>query len=102
MDYWDLSIHELKRNLSIWCQYLRQKRRNLSTAALTTRALTLGLVFDITTEDKIMTTIKKLREEIKEHYKESATKRDAYLLEIANIAEDLDDHQKANALRNIK
>ena len=102
MDYWDLSIHKLKRNLSIWCQYLRRKRRNLSTAALTTSALNLGLVFDITTEDKIMTTIKKLREEIKEHYKESATKRDAYLLEIANIAEDLDDNQKANALRNIK
>jgi hypothetical protein len=103
VDYWNIEIHETKRDLSVWCQYKNRRTRKLSSKALIARTSELGLNMreGMTMED-IVAKIEKLRARVKEIHKDSANKRDESLLERANMAEDADDKKKAKAIRQMK
>jgi hypothetical protein len=102
-DYWNILIHELKRNLSIWSQFKRRKARNLSTSALLTRTKELGLLIDqTTTPEETEKNIIDLRDKIKACHKQSNDRRDEMLGELANFADDVDEKKKAHAIRQQK
>jgi hypothetical protein len=102
-DYWNIRIHELKRNLSIWCQFKRRKARNLPSLALIARTKELGLNIEQTmTPEEIEKNIKELRIAVKACHKQSNDRRDEMLGDLANFAEDVDEKKKANAIRQQK
>ena len=100
LQYWSVELHELKRDLSVYCQLRRRRKKGLSSTALIARTSTLGLgISKDMTNETIDTKIKNLRKYVIDIHKKSKEKRDAYLLEQANISEDADDKMKAKALR---
>jgi hypothetical protein len=102
-DYWNIEIHETKRNLSVWCQYKSRRIRKLSSRALIARTSALGLQMrEGMPMEEILVQIEILRTRVKEIHKESAKKRDESLTERANMAEDADDKKKAKAIRQMK
>ena len=67
LDYWSIEIHELKRNLSIWCQFKGRQARKLSSEALIARTKDLGLNLEESSRpEEIDKKIKELRTLIKE------------------------------------
>jgi hypothetical protein len=42
-DYWNITIHEKKRDLSVWCQFKNRRVRKLSSSALIYLVSELGL-----------------------------------------------------------
>jgi hypothetical protein len=103
-DYWNIKIHEKKRDLSVWCHYRNRRVRKLSSSALIHRVSELGLgMHEGMPMDKIEAQIETLRALVKELHKNSNNTRDESLLERrANMAEDADDKKKAKAIRQIK
>ena len=102
-DYWNIEIHELKRNLSIWCQFKGRQTRKLSSNALIARTKELGLNLEESSQpEEIDKKIKELRMLIKECHKQSDLRRDEMLGELANFADDVDEKKKANAIRQQK
>jgi hypothetical protein len=103
VDYWNIEIHETKRDLSVWCQYKNRRIRKLSSTALIHRTANLGIQMqEGMPMEEIVEQIEKLRSKVKELHKNSAEKRDESLLERANMAEDEDDKKKAKAIRQMK
>jgi hypothetical protein len=89
MDYWCIDTHEIKRNLSIWCQFKARRRRSIRSTALISRAKEIGLNLEEDMPLEILETeIKSLRTKLKNIHKNSADRRDEFLLERANISED--------------
>ena len=64
--YWSVTLHTIKRELSIWCIFKSWKRRNLRTNCIISKAKSLGIIianhYPIGT---INATIKKLPEQLK-------------------------------------
>ena len=102
-DYWNIEIHETKRNLSVWCQYKNRRIRKLSSHALIKRTSELGLkMIEGMPMEEILSQIETLRTKVKELHKDAANQRDESLMERANMAEDADDKKKAKAIRQMK
>jgi hypothetical protein len=93
-------LHELKRELSIYCQFRRQRKKGLASKALVARTVELGIRLSIDMADGVIEDrIDELKKKVKIIQKESKERQDKYLLEQANISEDADDKMKAKALR---
>jgi hypothetical protein len=102
-DYWSIELHTLKRNLSVWCQFKARKKRDILSTALIARTTDLGLGLKETmTKDEIKVKVEEIRKEVKKIHVKSAERRDAMLLELANMADDADESKKANAIRQMK
>ena len=103
MDYWSIEIHELKRNLSVWCQFRSRKKRKFLSTALIARTRDIGLhLSESMTPLEIDAIIETIRKDVREVHKKSAERRDMMLLELANFAEDMEEPKKAKALRQMK
>ena len=103
MDYWSIEIHELKRNLSVWCQFKSRKKRKFLSTALIARTNKIGLYLsESMTMLEIDATIEVIRKDVRKIHKKSAERRDTMLLELANFAEDMEEPKKAKALRQMK
>jgi hypothetical protein len=103
MEYWCIDTHEIKRNLSIWCQFRARRRRSIRSTALISRAKEVGLNLDEEMPLEIIETeIKRLHTKLKTIHKKSADRRDEFLLERANISEDTGDKKKAKIIRQIR
>jgi hypothetical protein len=103
VDYWNIKIHETKRDLSVWCQYKNRRIRKLLSNALIAHTAKIGLnMKEGMPVEEILVQIEKLRARVKEIHKDSADKQDESLLERANMADDADDKKKAKAIRQMK
>ena len=51
---------------------------------------------------KVIKILKQIQVDLKEHYRDHRIKRDKYLLSKANLAQDVGEEEKSNAIRNIK
>jgi hypothetical protein len=77
-DYWNIEIHETKRDLLVWCQYRKRRIRKLPSNALLARTAKLGInLQEGMPMEEILEQIEKLRARVKEI---SADKRDETLL----------------------
>ena len=101
-DYWGINIHTTKMKLSYWSYLLRRRHRNLNTTAMCAAALKNEIDMSDVPTIEVMATIKSLRNNMKQHYKEDNSRRDEFLLNQANLASDATKDEKANAIRNIK
>ena len=102
LDYWSIELHEVKRAVSVWCQFRRRKKKHLSSVALLTQAQACGIEIDPEiTDTAIDDKISKLKKDVIAIHKNSAERRTQCQLEQANIAEDASDKEKANAIRQI-
>jgi hypothetical protein len=103
MDYWSINIHELKRDLSVWCQFKSRRQRGRSSGAFITRANNVGIpLVESMSLKTIEIEIQKIGLAVKMIHKEHATRRDAWLLEMSNIAEDEDHKTKAKGIRQMR
>jgi len=100
--YWSVELHQTRRDLSIFCQLRSRRKRKLSCNSLLQRATEIGTTIDadITTAG-IATRISELKAKVKSLHQQSAAKREAELLEKANIADDTCDAKKAKILRGL-
>jgi hypothetical protein len=95
LDYWSIEIHELKRNLSVWCQFRSRKKRKLPSTSLITRTKEIGMHLDESiTIEEIDKQIEAIRKDVHKVHKESADRRDAMLFELANFTEDVETQRK--------
>ena len=101
-DYWDLNIHIIKTKLLLWSQLKRRRKMHLFTHALCTRAKSLGVEMDNTSNEEVEQIIQSLIIEMKQHFKEETERRDEFMLNQANLAAEAGEEEKANAIRNIR
>jgi hypothetical protein len=103
LSYWCISTHELKRNLSVWCQFKARRIRQLRSTALISRAKEIGFnLSEEMTMENILEEIQELRVELKTIHKKHEERRAKFLLEKANIAEDTGDKKKAKLILQIR
>ena len=102
-NYWNLALSLHKQELSVYCQLRSRRRRNLQSMALMQRAEERGIKIskDITA-DEITTKINFHKEAIKKCHEESAERRHQFLLDRANIADEENQHKKAQAIRQLR
>jgi hypothetical protein len=100
LHYWSVELYEIKRELSIYCQFRRRRKKGLASKALVARTGELGIRMSIYMSDGVIEDrINELKKKVKIIHEESKERREKYLLEQANISEDPDDKMKAKALR---
>jgi hypothetical protein len=100
LHYCSVELHELKRELSVYCQFRRRRKKGLESKALVARTEELGIRMSIDMSEEIIEDrIDVLKKQVKIIHEESKERRDKYLLEQANISEDADNKMKAKALR---
>jgi hypothetical protein len=100
LHYWSVELHELKRELSIYCQFRRRRKKGLASTALVTRTAELGIRLSIDMSDGVIEDrIDEPKKKVKIIHEKSKERRDKYLLEQAKISEDADEKMKAKALR---
>jgi hypothetical protein len=104
MDYWSIDLlHVPKQELSVMCQYKYRRKNGLLLTTLITRATKMEIHIN---EDmrivEIEMIINEIRENANKKHKEAAKRRDEILLELANMAEDVEDTKKANAIRQLR
>jgi hypothetical protein len=82
-DYWNIGIHELKRNLSIWYQYKRRQAKKLPSRALIVRTKELGLnIEESSGPEEIDKKITEFRAAIRACHKQANDRRDEMLGEL--------------------
>jgi hypothetical protein len=103
MDFWSIDLHVLKQELSVMCQFKYRRKKGLISKALITRAnkMEINISEDMQIEE-IKKRINEIREDANKIHKEAAKRRDEMLLELANMAEDVEDSKKANAIRQLR
>jgi hypothetical protein len=103
MDYWSIDLHALKQELSVMCKYKYRRKKGLLSTAQITRATKMEIHIneDMRIEEVEMR-INEIREDANKIHKEAAKRRDKMLLELANMAEDVEDSKKANAIRQLR
>ena len=103
MDFWDFKVHTLKMKKALQCYLLKRRKLYLdTTAVICTAAKAEGIdMFNSSTPEAIKV-VKKLREELKKHYRNHKTRRDEYLLSKDNLESETGDEEKTKAIRNIK
>ena len=100
-DYWNIELHTLKRELSIWCQYRSRTKRNLLTNSLRCRAAQVGISIQLTVSpEDVNDRIAILRQQVRQIHLNSKEKRRDSQKEQANLAEDAGEHKLAQALRH--
>jgi len=96
-------LHLLKCELSVWCQFRSRQLRKLSSIALISRANEFNIDLDPTIDTVTLNAkITELKLSVKQIHQQSATKRETFQLEQANMAEDASDKDRAKAIRQIK
>ena len=104
LTYWCINLlHQLKEQLSVYGELRRLMNNKLSISDLLNSAQHIGITIQQNLSVQQMDLqIKTLQAEVKECHKESATKRQEYLLDQANIANNNDNHARAQALAQIR
>ena len=93
---WNVEIHKLKQEITVWSIYKNRKKKDLLTAALRARSETLGVTIkEECTVAEAKENIQRLRVLLYEKYKTASDRRDKELLNFANCAEDIGEDQKA-------
>jgi hypothetical protein len=70
MDYWSIEKPELKRNLSVWCQFRSRKKGKLLSTALIARTEDIGLhLAESMTSVEIDAMIETIRKEVRKVHK---------------------------------
>ena len=103
MDYWSIDLHVLKQELSVMGQFKYRRKRRLRSTALIKRAINMGIQINENMQlEEIEKRITDIREKATKIHREAAKRRDEMLLELANMAEDVEDSKKANAIRQLR
>ena len=100
-DFWNIELHTLKRELSVWCLYRSRTNRNLPTHSLRRRAAQVGILIKPTVSiDDVNTRIINLRQQVHQIHLNSKEKRRESQRDQANLAEDAGEHKLAKTLRH--
>ena len=98
--YRSIDLHQHKEKLSVYGQLWRRLKKGLTISALQASANERGIaVHQNPTLHQLDQEIKTLRTKVKACHKESAEKRQEYLQNQANIANDNEEHARATALK---
>jgi hypothetical protein len=54
LHYWSVELHELKRELSLYCQFRRRRKKGLDSKALVARTAELGIRLSIDMSDGVI------------------------------------------------
>ena len=102
-NYWNLALSLHKQELSVYCQLRSRRRRNLQSTALAQSAEERGITIrkDIT-DQEIESDIDFHKKEIKKCHEESAERRHQFLIDRAHIADEENQHKKAEAIRQTR
>ena len=102
-EYWSIELHEVKRELAIWCILKSWRRRGIKLDCLLKRSKELGIPIskDVSEKDT-KETITELRQKLREIHKKSKKYREEMLTNLANFSEDIDDTKRAHYLRQMK
>ena len=96
LTYWSIELHQQKEKLSVYGQLQRRLKKGLSISALQSSTQERGIaVHQQPTVQQLDKEIKTLQAKTKVSHKESAERRQEYLLDQANIANDNDEHARA-------
>ena len=101
-DYWDFDIHTLKMNKNFWAILISRRKKHLDTSVLCAAAMREGIDMYNTSTPKAIEILKQIQVDLKAHYRDHRIIRDEYLLSKANLAQDVGEEEKSNAIRNIK
>ena len=77
-----------KTKKACWCYLIARRKLHLDTTVMCAAAREEGIEMCNTPTTEALKIVKKLREDLKEHYRDHKTKRDKYLLSKANLESD--------------
>ena len=102
-NYWCLELHQHKQNLSILCPIRRWLKKGLSILGLIQIAKGKSIELpEPLTVGSVEACITKYKEQVNACHKESAEKRQEFLMSRENIAADADDTKLANVIKQIR
>ena len=103
-DYWSIPLHIIRRELRIWSTVkYRRKKKTVDNSALYQSASEIGIqISDSTTTEEINAAIFKLRQRIRELHEKAIEVRDQHLINLMNLAKELNDTERAAIIEAIR
>ena len=102
-DYWSIPIHTICRELVVWNALKYRKKKNLDNQAVFVRAAGIGIaISEETTFDEINDAICRLRQQIRDLHDRATELRDQHLLNLMNLARELQDKERTKMIETIR